>query len=178
MSDSVESFRERLARHQAAGTCYLCGEAVVDGQARHGATDAHWDCTRNENKKLEAAWAKVGGIAPKPARKQEGEGRTALRAKALALAALQEAVGAPLEDITVWNQKGVYRGPRWDLDAWGLHFWFYKDGHRFSGSASSLATMGDCVRYKRLEAKPEGVAFSHTLWEHPAKQVSEDSAAT
>lgn len=81
----------------------------------------------------------------------------------MAVAAIEEALGAKLYDITIWNQKGVYRGPRWDLDVWGMAFWFDRDGHRFSGSASSLATMSQCVKFKKLRAVEEACTFSFSL---------------
>jgi len=164
-----EEFRALLDAHQEAGTCYLCGLPVIAGQAHHGATGAHWDCTRADNKKTDEAFAKVDQglrtLGVKPRRKREGDGATAMKAKALAVAAIEEALGVPIYDVTTWNQQGVYRGPRWDLDAWGLSFWFHLDGHRFGGQASSLATMTQCVRYKKLKASREDVAHTFSLWE-------------
>lgn len=164
-----EKFRALLDAHYEAGTCYICGLPVVAGQAHNGATGAHWDCSRTEDVKAKEAAAKLDGLFVefgfKKRRQPEGQGKTAQKARALAVTAIEDVLGVPIFDVALWNQQGVYRGPRWDLDAWGLSFSFDLDGHRFKGSASSLATMTQCVQYKRLVATPEGVAYTFSLWE-------------
>lgn len=178
------TFREKIAAHREAGTCYICGHQVDPAQGIHGVTGAHWDCAQNEERKTKAAIERVDGafssLGFKAKRKREGQGKTALRAKALAIEALESALQAKLEEVNLWNQQGAYRGPRWDLDTWGLDFRFQKDGHRFTGSASSLATMTQCVKAKRLHATPEGLAHSFSLWPAatPPKQSEFDQPST
>ena len=53
-----------------------------------------------------------------------GQGRIAQRCKDLAALALNEATGTQVTVTTIWNQQGSYRGPRWDLDRWGVNFVF------------------------------------------------------
>ena len=164
-----DEFRALIDKHMDAGTCYVCGKAANPSEGLHGITGAHWDCTQAEARKTDDAIAKADAglrsIGLKPRRKREGEGATAQKAKALAVAALEAAIGAPLSEVTMWNQQGVYRGPRWDLDAWGVHFSYECDGYVFKASASSLATMTQCLSFKRLKAEPDGPA-GFTLWAH------------
>lgn len=59
---SQEDFRNMIDRHMEAGTCYLCGEPVLDGQAHHGATGSHWNCYEAEKMKFEEACEKLDKI--------------------------------------------------------------------------------------------------------------------
>lgn len=52
-----EEFRELIDRHIDAGTCYLCGKPVADGEPRHSVTGSHWDCMQD---------LKVATQPPKP----------------------------------------------------------------------------------------------------------------
>lgn len=100
----------------------------------------------------------------KPKRAKEGEGATAKKAKAKALAALEKVLGTTPYDVTFWNQQGAHRGPKWDLDRWGLNFSFDYLGHSMRGSASCLATMTDCARAISMEAKEDTkLAFSFDM---------------
>lgn len=175
-SASVAGIRAAIAAHRDAGTCHLCEKPVVDGEAHHGATGAHWDCHSKQESDAVKADARLAQLAhsipgkPRAPRKREGEGKTALKAKALAVSALEAYLDAKLHSVSIWNQQGVHRGPRWDLDAWGLYFKFERDGHTFGGSASSLATMTQCVKWQKLDATPSGGAFSFDLGPHKAKK--------
>lgn len=177
-----KDFRALIDWHMENGTCYICSKPVDHSEGYHGGTGAHWDCVQQENKKTEEAFARVDqgflSIGIKPKRRREGEGRTAQKCKAMAVAAIEEALGVRLYDITIWNQQGAYRGPRWDLDAWGLTFWFDRDGHRFSGDASSLPTMTQCLKFKRLRAVKEDLAHSFSLWEYRACPNTDNNGKT
>ena len=37
-------FAERVERAFATGTCFHCGRAILDGQARYTITNSHWEC--------------------------------------------------------------------------------------------------------------------------------------
>lgn len=167
----AESFRDMIARHRDANTCYLCDKPVVAGQAHHGATGAHWDCSEaltravEQPNPLDAIRALIGKPA-RTRRKREGEGATALKAKALAVAALELELGTTLFDVSVWNQQGLYRGPRWDLDCWGMYFKFEREGRTCSGQASSLATMGQCVKWRRLGVSESDLCFSYDIHQY------------
>lgn len=166
----AKDFRAVIAAHRDSGTCYICGKPVVDGEAYHGATGAHWDChAANETTSKQAVERgdealRSLGFKPRKPRKPEGQGATALKAKAMAVSAIEQALGEKLFDVTLWNQKGVYRGARWDLDQWGLAFKFIRDGHTFAGQASSLSGMTACARAKAMKATPDrGIAFAFSI---------------
>lgn len=159
MSETRADFRESVRTHRDAGTCYLCGKPVDPSQGYHGATGAHWDCHQKVEDDFTDSMRRLGGMPRKP----EGQGATALKAKAMAIAAIEKALGAEIYDVTLWNQKGVYRGPRWDLDSWGVYFKFDLGGSVMSGEASSLAIMTQCCGYKSLCAKPRDGTYSFDL---------------
>lgn len=170
--NSVSDIRAKIATHRDAGTCYLCEKPVVAGEAHHGATGAHWDCSQKLEDDVKKADANLRMLkhsrrAPRAPRKREGEGTMALKVKALAIAALESALGATITETTMWNQQGAHRGPRWDLDSWGLYFKFQQDGREMGGSASSLSTMTQCSKWGKLVALPAGLAFAFDLAQHP-----------
>lgn len=178
MDKATYDHRQNIHHHKDAGTCYLCGKEVLDGQPRHGGTGAHWACAEKfdaEAAKAEALLDEfIGKSTPAPARprKPEGQGKTAQKALALAKAAIEAELGSEITDLRVWNQQGVYRGPRWDLDAWGFHFAFGYRGVTLSGQASSLSTMSACVAAKKLYARQDGrVIGTFTLWTEPTTKT-------
>lgn len=152
-----------------ADVCTICHQPVLDGQARYGVNDNHYDCEfprgraafdqegRDAVAKFDRALAELG-IAPKKARKPEGQGATALRCQALAAQALTQAVGKPCTVSKIWNQQGAYRGKLWDLDRWGVNFQYESDDGRVcEGHASSLATMTESARRGALDARSTDV---------------------
>lgn len=159
--------RAAIQAHIDAGTCHVCGATVDFAQGYNGATGAHWDCSKKlqidvetSMSRMDAALAKLSGKMPRAA---EGQGATAKKALALGVAAVEAALKTTLRDVRQWNQQGPYRGPKWDLDAWGMNFTFDSDGHTFAGSASSLATMSACVKAGGLRAVPADVANTFSL---------------
>jgi hypothetical protein len=156
-------FKSMLRAHKEAGTCYLCKLPVLDGEERHGSLGCHWACHKRDEEEAKAIFARVGGLAVSK-RKPDGEGKTAQRAKVLAVAAIEAHIGQSIYDVNIWNQKGAYRGPRWDLDAWGLNFRFLLDGSEIAGSASSLATMTACAKSSGLIAGKTDIAFTYDLY--------------
>lgn len=166
--------RATIDRHREAGTCHLCGGVVDASKGYHGATGAHWDCQKAFENESDQIFAKVGGL--RPARKPrcpEGQGRTAKKALAMAVEALEKAVGTPIFDVNQWNQQGAHRGQRWDLDAWGLTFRMRVNGGVIQGSASSLATMTQCVAADHLCASPEDMSNTWSL--HPRSKPAADT---
>lgn len=166
--------------------CTICTKPVLAGQARYTITNNHYDCefpggrqAADESfalvsKQMDGALAAFG-IKPKRTKAREGTGKTATKAQALAVAAIEKAVGETLFDVTLWNQQGAYRGKHWDLDRWGLFFSFKRDGHVFKGQSSTLATMTQCARSTTLVAKPGGMAFSFEVEPVHAKQKAKKS---
>ncbi|WP_409959231.1 hypothetical protein [Acidovorax sp.] len=159
--------RAEIQAHYDAGTCFLCGQMVDHSLGYNGATGAHWDCDRKLQadaeesiSRMDSALARMG---IKTKRVPEGQGATAKKALSLGVAAVEAALGVTIFDVHLWNQQGAYRGPHWDLDAWGFSFSFELDGHKFSGAASSLARMTPCVRAGRLTAVLEDTSHSFSL---------------
>lgn len=109
VAKDVTAVREAIARHRDAGTCYLCEKQVQSGEARHGATGAHWVCSKKLDNAVIADDAKLQQLRPthRAPRKREGKGAIALKAKALAIAALEELLGGPVTDVSLWNQQGA-----------------------------------------------------------------------
>ncbi|UDM18885.1 hypothetical protein [Vogesella sp. XCS3] len=147
--------------------CTICGKVVEDFTPVYSITGNHYDCEfpggRKTGEELIAELdQKLGCLVGKPKKKRavEGTGRTARKAQSRAVAAIEKALGFEVYDVMIWNQQGAYRGPHWDLDAWGLHFSFRDaTGHEFKGQASSLATMGYIVKAKFVYAvKDRGFA--------------------
>lgn len=54
--------REELQKHRDAGTCFICGKPVLDGQPRHGATGAHWACTEDTQDKAKVLSSEVAAL--------------------------------------------------------------------------------------------------------------------
>lgn len=137
---------------------------MVNGQARYTPTDNHYCCEfPNGQTTLDDQFRELG-IGKRKSRAREGTGKTAVKAQKLAVAALERELGAELFDVLIWNQQGVYRGVRWDLDSWGLRFSFIRDGHTFSGQASSLETMTACVKAGAMKATPDrSISFMFSI---------------
>lgn len=144
--------------------CTICKRPVINGEARYTPTDNHYSCEFPNGQTTLDDLCRELGIDKRKPRKREGTGKTAIKAQNLAVAALALELDAELFDVLIWNQQGAYRGVRWDLDRWGLQFSFIRDGHTFSGQASSLATMTACVKAGAMKASAEGsIAFMFSI---------------
>jgi hypothetical protein len=148
-----------------SAACPTCGEPVFADQGYYSITGEHWAC----HAKQVATVAELTKDRVRRRRRPDGEGKLAVRVRTLAVAALEQAIGVPLSDVTMWNQQGGYRGHHWDLDAWGLDFKFTLDGHQCAGSASSLSTMTQCARAcsegERFVAEADGdMAHAYSLY--------------
>lgn len=168
---TVNEFREMIDQHIDAGTCYVCKKPALAEQGLHGALGAHWSCVKKEEEAYEQAVEKIDSslkeMGVKKPRAREGQGKTAQKAKDMAVKAIGTFIDpGSIFDVTIWNQQGVYRGPRWDLDAWGIHFKFWWGGREFSGQASSIATMTACVKAGGIKASRSlsGGAFTFDLY--------------
>ncbi len=163
--------------------CTICTKPVLAGQARYSITENHYDCQfpngrkaadesfADVSKKMDGALAALG-FKPKRIKAQEGAGKTATKAKALAVKAIEETLGLPVFDVSFWKQQGAYRGKHWDLDRWGLTFSFNEDDHVFKGQSSTLATMTECARSKAMVARHGDVAHSFAVEPVPEKKKS------
>lgn len=150
--------------------CAICGNPVNPGDGIYTITGNHYDC---EFPKGRASFAEIAkdmddalsafGFKPKRHKGKEGTGRVALKAKAMAVEAIQRELGTEIFDVVMWNQQGAYRGARWDLDRWGLDFRFMLDPqHPMSGSASCLARMSDFIK-GRATARATDIAYTFDL---------------
>lgn len=141
----MESPRDEIHRHMDAGTCFICKQLVKPEQGLNEATGAHWDCQSNTTKiaLARSGWPLVFRQNFKR-RRPCGEGRTAKRIRRMAEVALSKVVGYPVTVTLIWMQEGAYRGPKWDLDAWGVHWEYTPPGFTkpIKMLASSLSTMG------------------------------------
>lgn len=54
-----ETTAEMYYRHREAGTCFICLKPVVDGDARHGLSGAHYDCHMKVDAEFKAIEARV-----------------------------------------------------------------------------------------------------------------------
>ncbi len=141
-----------IYKHMDAGTCYVCGKPVKTGSAIYGLTGAHYDCEVGTGRAYEAAviriedaLANLGVVAQRP-RVPEGKGKVAKKAIAKAVAAIEKETGAKLTGVLFWNQKGNFRGPKWDLARWGLQFSMQlPNGNIVRGSSHSWATVTMCA---------------------------------
>lgn len=132
--------------------CSICKKAVIDGAEIHGLTGNHWACVYpNGHESLEQIIERgdraLAGLTGKPYRKpraREGEGPGALKCKEWARLALEDLFDAPVTITAMWNQQGAYRGPRWDLDVWGL--FFVVGDSNLKNSASSLSRMSEHLK--------------------------------
>lgn len=152
--------------------CSICGNEIEEFAPIYTITGNHYSCQFPDgvksaseliadlDEKLNKLLGRSSTAIKKSKRVEEGLGAIALKAKEKAIAAVEAILGFPIYDILLWNQKGAYRGPRWDLDAWGFHFSFKDDsGHEFKGHASSLAIMTAIAKSKYVYCvKEQGFA--------------------
>lgn len=166
--------------------CSVCGQLVLAGQEIHGGRGDHWGCVYPPERPYQtlkeiiakgdaamAALCKEAGIKPRKMKCREGEGATAQKCKRWAEEALTTLIGKAVTIRSLWNQQGIYRGPRWDLDSWGATFEIAGVSH--GGNASSLATMTQCVKSGGIIAKhsDSGGAWSFDLY--PLKDAPSES---
>jgi len=171
-----------IYKHMDAGTCYVCGKPVATGSAIYGLTGAHYDCemgsSQLDNSVKSRAPTSVateldsrlkflksrGSSGRRRARAREGEGPTAQKVIAKAVAAIEKVSGAKVSDVTFWNQKGSYRGNRWDLARWGLIFCMtYEDGFSTTGDCHSWSTIGACAPASLTMVAREEMSHSYNV---------------
>lgn len=61
------------------------------------------------------------GVQPRKPRARAGEGKLAQYVTKLVVEALGCMLGESVLSASLWLQEGDYRGPKWDLDSWGVH---------------------------------------------------------
>ncbi len=154
-----------IERHIIKPRCSVCHGIVYSDQGYHGVSMDHYDCHTSGKRYFDDHMAQVKaamdagdramgalmgevGLKPRKPRARAGEGALAQHVKKLVLEAIQEKFGCGIRSANLWLQEGDYRGPKWDLDSWGVNA-VLDDGHNLMVSCSSLAPMGD---YRRCKA--------------------------
>ena len=145
--------------------CSFCRQPVYAEDGYHGASLDHYDCftggkpvidPRAEmqaamdagNRAMASVFTELG-VKPHKPRARAGEGALAQHVKKLVIEAIQEEFGCGVRSAHLWLQEGDYRGPKWDLDSWGVNA-VLDDGHNRMIRCSSLATMGEYRRCKQV----------------------------
>lgn len=117
--------------------CSVCGEPVHNEQGYHTGSLDHYDChtkrhpfvnepqttllsairdgDRAMNQLRDAA-----NLKPRKPRARAGEGKLAQHVTRLTVEALERVLEEPVSSANLWLQAGDYRGPKWDLDSWGV----------------------------------------------------------
>lgn len=157
-----------MKRHLINEACPHCGKPVYADEGYHTVALSHSRCEDQTVEKYRDAVNRMDSIFSdfgiKKKRKREGEGVTAQKVLKLATEAFEREANVKIVRANMWNQKGVYRGPRWDLARWGIDFEFInKDGLRLSGSIHSWATMTQCAKQKTLKLHREDGSFTYSV---------------
>lgn len=165
-------------RYLCKDACDRCGNPVYADEGYHGITQNHYHCEDREREKFEEIVRRIDGIVEntdgetvtvvKKRRKKkvrEGEGRIALKCIKLATEAFERETGGKVVKHLIWNQQGQYRGPRWDLAAWGINFKFTLEGSEtiWTGNIASWATMTAVSKLTEMKISQTDMAYSYEL---------------
>lgn len=145
--------------------CSVCLLPVYADQGYHTCSLDHYDCHRAANPPLpslqeiqaqgaqgdaaiDSMFAAIGA-KPKRRRAKAGTGKLSAKVQQLVLHALEEKTGLPVYSANLWLQEGAYRGPRWDLDSWGVDAKMGDNG-KILICCSSLAPMREYRSCKKV----------------------------
>lgn len=154
-------------RDLAKESCDYCKQPVYCDEGIHGISHNHYRCEagvkekfEEDSKKIDAIFAELG---IKPKRKREGTGKTAQKALKVAIDAIEAMSGGKVLNPLVWNQRGAYRGQRWDLAAWGVDFDLqFKEGEEIcKGSFACWASMTAVSKMEKLAIVEEGIPYTY-----------------
>ena len=154
-----------MKRHIVKARCSACHDIVYADQGYHSVSMDHYDCHTGGKRgfddhmapakaAMEAGDRAMGvlmgevGLKPRKPRARAGEGALAQHVRQLVINALEAELGECVTRADLWLQEGDYRGPKWDLDSWGVHA-VVGTGNRMV-SCSSLAPMRDYRRCKTV----------------------------
>lgn len=121
-------------------SCAYCKKPVYAAEGYHTITLDHFDCHKQESDFLNKYIENIETIKkPHRPRVKAGQGKLAQHVKRLVVVGVEQLTGESVREASLWLQQGVYRGPHWDLDSWGV------DARLGEGQqiicCSSLATM-------------------------------------
>ena len=154
-----------IGRHIVKARCSVCHDIVYADQGYYGVSMDHYDCHTGGKRgfddhmaqakaAMEAGDRAMGvlmgevGLKPRRPRARAGDGALAQHVKQLVINALEAKLGTRVTRADLWLQEGDYRGPKWDLDSWGVNA-VVGTGNLLS-CCSSLAPMGDYRRCKTV----------------------------
>lgn len=153
-------------RHLCKEACEHCGKPVYADEGYHGVSMDHYSCHKGVIAKFEESAKKLDGIfedlGVKPKRARDGTGKVAQKALKRAVEAIERATEGKVVKTLVWNQQGRYRGPKWDLAAWGVDFelQFEGDEKTYGGSLACWATMTAVSKLETLTIFHDGPTFN------------------
>ena len=150
-----------IQRELAKEACDFCGKPVYCDEGIHGISLDHYDCYSANLKKLNEFIYGTTTTVKRKRKAAEGKGQIATKVIEMATAAVEEQLGAKIYDVSFWNQKGGYRGSRWDLARWG--FYFAIEGTTLKGHCHSWSRMTDCAKAKKLIAHPEDITYTFNV---------------
>jgi len=117
-----------MAVSEIYGTCTICGQPVVAGQARYTLTENHYDCEypngyvspREALQQIEEKLFDLTGTKARAAPCRPGDGPVARRVARRLSALFKEEFGWNIESraMNFWVQAPAHRGPKWDLAVW------------------------------------------------------------
>jgi hypothetical protein len=155
-----------MERYLCKAKCAICHKPVYADQGYYSVSMDHYDCVLGERKQLKDAIKKVDkalddlGIKPKRTRVRDGKGRIAQKVIKLATEAFERETGCTVTNTLIWNQPICYRGPKYDLAAWGIDFEFVlKSGLKGRGSISSWCTMTQAAKSDVMELSPTNIPY-------------------
>lgn len=162
-------------------SCDVCHEIVYADQGYHGCSMNHYDCYKKVMAPDESTMdmSDIGelieklGVEPRKPRAKAGEGALAQHVKQLVIDAVKSELASELSELqlsviraNLWLQQGAYRGPRWDLDSWGVDV-FLGSGNLLV-NCSSLAPMLDYRRCKKVRLVQRG-NLSYDIYKEAAR---------
>lgn len=156
-------------RYLCKEACSKCGKPVYADEGYHGISKDHYSCHADQLKKIDEAMSSIDsiladlGVKKKRKRVREGEGKIAKKCVKLATEAFERETGGKVVSTLVWNQQGSYRGPRWDLAAWGVDFEFVLEGSDkvLRGSIASWSKMTAASKFDVLDLSPSTVPYTY-----------------
>jgi hypothetical protein len=159
-------------RYLCKEACSNCGKPVYADEGYHGVSKDHYSCHADNLKKLDDLIAKLDGnlsdFGVKRKRKKkvrEGEGKIAQKCLKMLTEAFERETEGKVVSANIWNQQGQYRGPRWDLAAFGVDFEFTLEGsdRTFTGSIASWLKMTAVSKLSEITLSASDIPYTYEI---------------
>jgi hypothetical protein len=147
------------------GTCTICGQHVVAGQARYTVTENHYDCEYPNGyvspmDMIKETEAKLFGQAVKKVRAtpcRPGDGPVAKRVAKRLSTVFKDQLEWEIDPGTMsfWVQAPAHRGPKMDLAVWGCSF-PHPDLPKLKISVHSWDTMTRLLKRPKVALMADG----------------------